>query len=151
MIAVAVTAVWFPAAQVAALPAAGGCSPTPPDAFGPFERGMPPRRAHIGTGHVLTGVVLSAFDCRPIAGATLELWQSNKAGRYTRAGSGTVVTTGSGRFRFEGPYPPSYEGRPAHIHLRVSARSHETLLTRYVPARGARRGNIRLVLVPEPL
>jgi protocatechuate 3,4-dioxygenase beta subunit len=139
------------AAPVVGAPAAPRCQPTRQDAAGPFERASPPRRGRIGTGHVLTGVVLSALDCRPIRGATVELWQSNAAGRYTRAGSGTVVTTRSGRFRFEGPYPPSYEGRQPHIHLRVSVPSHETLLTRYVPTRGARRGNIRLVLVPEPL
>jgi protocatechuate 3,4-dioxygenase beta subunit len=147
----AVAAFCIAAAPVGGAPAAPRCEPTRQDAFGPFERGSPPRRARIGTGHVLTGVVLSAHDCRPIAGATVELWQANKAGRYTRAGSGTVVTTRAGRFRFEGPYPPSYEGRPPHIHLRVSAPSHETLLARYVPPRGSRRGSVRLVLVPEPL
>ena len=93
--------------------------------------------------------MLSELDCRPIAGAIVELWQSNKNGRYTRAGSATVVTNRSGRFRFQGPYPPSYEGRPPHIHLRVNARLHETLLARYEPARGARRGEIRLVLRVE--
>lgn len=147
----AVAATCVAALPVAGAPAAPRCEPTRQDGAGPFDRTEPPRRARIGRGHVLTGLVLSAPNCRPIRGATVELWQSNKAGRYTRAGSGTVVTNRSGRFRFEGPYPPSYEGRPPHIHLRVSAPGHETLLTRYVPARGARSGSVRLVLVPEPL
>ena len=149
-IVAAVAGLCVPAFQVGEAPAGRGCSPTPPDGFGPFGRGLPPRRAQIGTGHVLTGVVLSALNCRPLAGATVELWQANRNGRYTRAGSATVVTTRAGRFRFEGPYPPSYEGRTPHIHLRVNARGHETLLTRYEP-RGARRGNLRLVLLPEAL
>ena len=38
---------------------AQACKPTPEDAFGPFGRVSPPLRAKIGTGHVLTGVVLS--------------------------------------------------------------------------------------------
>lgn len=147
----AVAALCVPAVTVAGEPAAGGCQATPSDGSGPFGRGLPPRRAKIGTGHVLTGVVLSVLDCRPIAGATVELWQSNKKGVYTLAGSATVVTNRSGRFRFEGPYPASYEGRPAHIHLRVQARLHQPLLTRYEPARGARRGSLRLVLSPEPV
>ena len=150
-VVVALGALCVPAVPSAGSPAGGRCSPTPPDAFGPFGRGLPPRRAQIGTGHVLTGVVLSALDCRPLAGATVEFWQASKNGRYTRAGSGAVVTDRSGRFRFQGPYPPSYEGRPPHIHLRVNARLHETLVTRYEPARGARRGNVRLVLVPDAL
>jgi protocatechuate 3,4-dioxygenase beta subunit len=134
-----------------ALPRANECAPTISDAAGPFGRGAPPLRAKIGSGHVLTGVVLSALDCRPLVGARVELWQSNARGRYTRATSATVVTDRAGRFRFEGPYPSSYEGREPHIHLRVSARLHEPLLSRYVPARGARRGTVRLVLELEQL
>jgi protocatechuate 3,4-dioxygenase beta subunit len=134
------------AAATTASPAAT-CAPTPADGFGPFGRGQPPLRAKIGTGFVLTGVVLSALDCRPLAGATVELWQAGKQGRYTRSGSATVRTGRNGRFRFEGPFPTEY-GRPAHIHLRVSARSHEQLLTRFEPVEGTRRGSIRLVLQP---
>jgi protocatechuate 3,4-dioxygenase beta subunit len=124
------------------------CKPTPEDAFGPFSRISPPLRAKIGTGHVLTGVVLSVLDCKPIRGARVEFMQANKRGVYTRAGSGSVLTNAAGRFRFEGPRPVSYEGRPAHIHIRVVARFHEMLLTRYEP-RGARRGAVRLVLRPQ--
>jgi protocatechuate 3,4-dioxygenase beta subunit len=124
------------------------CRPTPEDAFGPFGRVTPPLRAKIGNGHVLTGVVLSALDCKPIRGARVEFWQSNKQGVYTRSTSGSVRTNAQGRFRFEGPYPASYEGRPGHIHIRVVAKFHEVLLTRYEP-RGARRGSVRLVLRPQ--
>ena len=136
-----------PAAQ-ASSPAANACRPTPTDAFGPFGRGTPPFRSKIGSGHVLTGVVLSALDCHPLRRARVELWQANRSGQYTRAGSASVNTDRYGRFRFEGPFPPSYEGRPGHIHLRVFATNHEPLLTRYVPPRGSRRGTIRLVLRP---
>jgi protocatechuate 3,4-dioxygenase beta subunit len=139
------------AAQATAQPTAPGCSPTPEDAFGPFGRGMPPVRSSIGTGHVLTGVVLSSVSCRPLPGARVELWQSGRNGQYTRAGSATVITDRAGRFRFEGPFPPSYEGRPPHIHIRVIARGHQPLLARFVPARGERRGSIRLVLRPAEL
>ena len=120
------------------------------DGAGPFGRGAPPRRAKIGTGHVLTGFVLSV-DCRPVAGAQVHLWQANKRYEYTRAGSATVVTDRAGRFRFEGPRPVSAQGRPPHIHLRIAARDHELLLTRYVPITGARSGTIRVVLTPARL
>jgi protocatechuate 3,4-dioxygenase beta subunit len=129
--------------------AASGCPATIPDGFGPFGRGSPPVRASIGKGHVLAGVVLSSLSCKPIRGARVELWQANAKGKYVRATSGTVLTDRSGRFRFEGPYPTGYEGAPPHIHLRVVASGHEVLLTRYVAARGARRGSVRLVLVPQ--
>lgn len=134
----------------ASIPAAQRCAPTLSDGAGPFGRGAPPRRASIGKGHVLTGIVLSV-DCRPLAAARVHLWQSNRLGRYTRAGSATVVTDRAGRFRFEGPRPVSYEGREPHIHLRVLAPNHEVLVTRYVPAAAAKRGSVRLVLAPERL
>jgi protocatechuate 3,4-dioxygenase beta subunit len=128
---------------------AAGCPATIPDGFGPFGRGSPPARASIGKGHVLTGVVLSSLGCKPIRGARVELWQANAKGKYVRASSGTVLTDRGGRFRFEGPYPTAYEGAPPHIHLRVVASGHEVLLSRYVPARRARSGSVRLVLVPQ--
>jgi protocatechuate 3,4-dioxygenase beta subunit len=135
---------------VTAAPAAPGCPPTLDDGAGPFGRGAPPRRSKIGSGHVLTGAVLSSVDCRPLAGARIHLWQANRRGEYVRAGSATVVTDKAGRFRFEGPKPVSYEGRPPHIHLRVVAAEHELLFARYVPSSSrATRGFIRLVLVPQ--
>ena len=98
---------------------------------------------------VLTGVVLSSVDCKPLAGARIHLWQANRRGEYVRSGSATVVTDKAGRFRFEGPPPVSYEGRPPHIHLRVVAAEHELLFTRYVKRAKATRGFMRLVLVPQ--
>jgi protocatechuate 3,4-dioxygenase beta subunit len=146
----AVVVAWALVAATTA-PAAPGCQATLPDGFGPFGRGSPPVRSSIGKGHVLTGVVLSALDCKPIRGARVELWQANAKGRYVRATSGTVLVDRSGRFSFEGPYPTSYNGGAPHIHLRVVAPAHEVLLSRYEPVRGARRGTVRLVLVPHAL
>ena len=97
------------------------CAATVSDGFGPFGRGSPPVRASIGKGHVLSGVILSALSCKPIRGARVELWQSNAKGRYVRATSATVLADRSGRFRFEGPYPASYDGGSPHIHMRVVA------------------------------
>jgi len=136
---------------VASAPAAPGCPPTLSDGAGPFGRGAPPRRNKIGSGHVLTGVVLSSVDCRPLAGARVHLWQANRRGEYVRAGSATVVTDRTGRFRFEGPRPVSYEGRPPHIHLHIVATNHELLFARYVSRSGATRGFMRLVLLPQRL
>jgi protocatechuate 3,4-dioxygenase beta subunit len=106
-------------------------------------------RAKIGTGHVLTGVVLSPA-CTPIPRARVSFWQSNAKGVYTAAGRGAVLTDKSGRFRFEGPMPVAYDGRPGHIHIKVQARDYETLYTEYEP-HGAPAGSVRLVLVPAAL
>lgn len=130
---------------------AAACAATPQDSFGPFGRGMPPLRVSIGHGHVLTGTILSAAGCHPIAGARVELWQEDRNGDYTRATSATVVTDRNGRFRFEGPLPPGGDGFPPHIHIRVLAPGFKPLLTRYEIAGGSRRGSVELVLAPEAL
>ena len=131
--------------------AAASCSATPNDGFGPFGRGLPPIRARTGTGHVLTGIVLSAVDCKPVRGAQVQFWQSNAKGVYTKKLSATVISGRDGRFRYESPKPASYEGRPPHIHIRVIAKGFEMLLSRVEPAKGAKRTSVRLVLVPAAL
>jgi protocatechuate 3,4-dioxygenase beta subunit len=136
------------AATVGAVSDQTRCIATPNDGGGP-DRGTPPLRAKIGTGHVLTGVVLST-SCAPIVGAQVSFWQSNAKGVYTAAGRGAVRTSQSGRFRFEGPRPTGYDGRSAHIHIKVEAPDFEPLYTEYEP-RGAKRGNVRLVLMPSAL
>lgn len=128
-------------------PAATRCQPTKGDSAGPFQQiTTVPRRAKIGTGHVLQGRVLRAPDCAPVANALVVLWQAGPNG-YTRRGQGSVVTDRAGRFRFEGPVPASY-GREPHIHIVVSHPAYRELLTRYVVRRGATTGRIRLVLAP---
>jgi len=124
------------------------CSPTA--GFGGGPNRSPPMRAKIGTGHVLTGVVLSP-TCAPVAGAIVSFWQSNRKGVYTTSGSGAVKTTKAGRFRFEGPRPTPYDGMPAHIHIKVEAAGFEVLFTEYLPPPGSKRGSVRLVLLPSDL
>jgi protocatechuate 3,4-dioxygenase beta subunit len=134
-----------------ALPAAGGraqtaCRPTQGDTPGPFQRLDAPRRAKIGTGHVLQGRILRAGDCTPVRGAVVFLWQAGPNG-YGPRGRGSVVTDRLGRFRFEGPVPTNY-GRGPHIHIAVIHPAFEELLTRYSVRRGTKTGRIRIVLTP---
>ena len=89
---------------------AARCQPTVSDTPGPFQQGgvNAPRRAKIGTGHILQGRVL-APDCSPVARALVVLWQAGPNG-YRPKGRGSVLTDRAGRFRFEGPVPASYGG-----------------------------------------
>ena len=151
LLVVLVAAAGILASAGSGAPAGAACRPTVGDGFGPFGRGLPPVRAKTGTGHVLTGVILSALDCKPLRGAQVQFWQANRKGIYTRALSATVITNRAGQYRYESPRPPGYEGREGHIHLRVIAKGHETLVSRFVPATGARRSTLRLVLVPQSL
>jgi protocatechuate 3,4-dioxygenase beta subunit len=125
------------------------CEPTIGDVAGPFQRLDAPRRAKIGTGHVLRGRVLRATDCAPVARALVILWQAGPNGYvYRPRGRGSVLTDRAGRFRFEGPVPASSGVRPPHIHIAVIHPDYEELLTRFVVRRGATTGRIRVVLTP---
>jgi protocatechuate 3,4-dioxygenase, beta subunit len=88
-------------------------------------------------------------DARPVAGALLELWQANAAGRYRHAsdnhpapidpnfsGAGRAITDGDGRYVFTTVKPGAYPWRnhhnawrPAHIHFSLFG---TTFLTRLV-------------------
>lgn len=127
---------------------AAACAPTLSDGGGPWSTTgiAAPRRAKIGTGHVLNGRVLRAGDCASVRGALVVYWQAGPNG-YTSRGRGSVRTDRLGRFRFEGPVPASY-GREPHIHIAVIHPDYEELLTRYVVRPGERSGRIKIVLTP---
>lgn len=128
--------------------AAGSCKPTEPDELGPFYKPGAPVRASVGKGYVLAGTVRSAKDCAPIEGAAIELWLAGPDGGYGDAYRATVIADGKGAYRFESHVPPPYYGRPPHIHLRVSARGFDPLVTQQYPEAGRRKGTFDVVLVP---
>jgi protocatechuate 3,4-dioxygenase beta subunit len=87
-------------------------------------------------------------DARPVAGALVELWQANAAGRYRHAvddhpapvdpnftGAGRTITDAEGRYSFTTIKPGAYPWRnhhnawrPAHIHFSIFGSSFETRL-----------------------
>jgi protocatechuate 3,4-dioxygenase, beta subunit len=103
---------------------------------------------------VVSGRLLDE-DARPIAGALVELWQANAAGRYRHGrdthpapidpnftGAGRTVTETDGRYRFTTIKPGAYPWRnhdnawrPAHIHFSVfGSNFRERLVTQmYFP------------------
>jgi protocatechuate 3,4-dioxygenase beta subunit len=135
-------------AALSAVGAPSTCKPTANDAAGPFSQTgiAAPRRAKIGSGHILRARVVRAGDCRPVVGALVVLWQAGPNG-YARRGRGSVRTDRQGRFTFQGPVPTSY-GRQPHIHIAVIHPQFEELLTRHVVPRGAASGRKTIVLTP---
>jgi len=122
------------------------CRVTPRDALGPFYVKGAPAQADLcasgsGGGQKLTvsGRVLSAPDCTPLAGARVEVWQADSRGDYTQVGAkqddagcllrASLKTGADGRYTFRTVLPGEYPGRPRHIHYRVSAKGHATLVT----------------------
>jgi protocatechuate 3,4-dioxygenase beta subunit len=133
---------------------------TPRDALGPFYKAKAPATAELcasGSGGkerlIVTGRVLGMPECRPLAGALVEVWQADQRGDYSQVGAGpddpgcllraSIATDAEGRYRYTTILPGEYPGRPRHIHYRVSHKGHATLVTQLYFARER--------AIPEPL
>lgn len=133
-----------------AAPAAGAdCPPTRPDMLGPFYEAGAPERDRTGQGLVVQGVVRSVAGCAPLAGARIEWWSAGPRGEYDAAHRATQLSGADGAYRYETDPPPAYGGRPPHLHVRVSAPAHRTLVTQVYPRPGQREIAFDLVLARQ--
>jgi protocatechuate 3,4-dioxygenase beta subunit len=95
---------------------------------------------------VVTGRVLGMPDCKPLAGALVEVWQADARGDYSQVGAkqddagcllrASLRTDAEGRYAFTTILPGEYPGRPRHVHYRVSHAGYTTLVTQLYFARG---------------
>ena len=122
------------------------CTPdtsgTPAQTAGPFYTPGTPRRSNLrepgttGDPLVFEGLVLTP-DCRPAAGAVVDVWHCDEHGRYDNEGfryRGHQLTDAAGAFRFETIRPPRYTGRTPHIHVRAQGEGTRLLTTQvYFP------------------
>jgi protocatechuate 3,4-dioxygenase beta subunit len=124
------------AAATAAQPSA--CAPSQPDMLGPFYKPDAPERSVTGQGLVVTGAVRSSKGCAPIPRAQIEWWSADGRGEYRDELRATQRTGADGAFRYETVSPGRYPGRPPHLHVKVSAPGHRTLVTQVYPRDGQR-------------
>ena len=132
------------AADPGALPA---CVARPQQTAGPFFVDDALDRSDVrsdpASGEVVPGAALrltfrvsrlAGSDCAPLAGARVDIWQCDAAGRYSDVrgwGSssgqkflrGFQTTDASGMASFTTIYPGAYEGRAVHVHFKIRARS----------------------------
>lgn len=119
------------------------CTPgTRSQTEGPFYTPRTPRRDDLrepganARTLVLEGLVVTP-DCRPVAGAVIDIWHCDDKGRYDNAGfryRGHQFTDGAGAFRFTTIRPPRYPGRTPHIHVKVQGETTRLLTTQlYFP------------------
>ena len=109
---------------------------------GPFYTPTTPHRANLqesdssGQPLVLEGLVLRP-DCRPIAGAVVDIWHCDEHGRYDNVGfryRGHQFTDTAGAFCFKTIRPGHYPGRTPHIHVKVQGEATRLLTTQlYFP------------------
>lgn len=122
------------------------CRPTPRDALGPFYKADAPKTAELcavpGKGAqrlTVSGRITAMPDCRPLAGARVEVWQADAQGDYTMVGGArddprcllraTLISDREGRYQYTTILPGDYPGRPRHIHYRVTHADHAELVT----------------------
>jgi protocatechuate 3,4-dioxygenase beta subunit len=83
---------------------------------------------HPGTPLVLQLAVVDASTCKPIKGATVDIWHADAAGNYSGFGAGSRSRTfmrgiqrtdARGIATFRTVYPGWYQGRTVHIHVKV--------------------------------
>ena len=95
---------------------------------------------------VVRGRVVKGPECTPLAGAVVDVWQANSKGRYDNDDlknqpkaddfrlRGKVRCDDEGLFKFLTIMPGQYKigpkrWRPAHLHVKVSAKGYDTLTT----------------------
>jgi protocatechuate 3,4-dioxygenase beta subunit len=86
------------------------------------------REGHPGTLLTLRLTVLNASTCKPIKGASVDIWHADAAGNYSGFGAGAgsrtflrgiQKTDRHGLAVFTTIYPGWYQGRAVHIHIKV--------------------------------
>jgi protocatechuate 3,4-dioxygenase beta subunit len=120
----------------------GDCVETEANIEGPFYKAGAPSRMVLvtedmpGTRLTVSGRVLAADGCTPLAGATLDVWQADDAGAYDNDGfqlRGVLETAADGTYEVFTIVPGRYLNgdryRPAHIHVKASAAEHQLLTT----------------------
>ncbi len=127
-------------------------------------------REGVATGEIVLveGRVLDR-DGAPIAGAVVDIWQANAAGRYAHErdpnpapvdpdfqGWAIMTTDASGRYGFKSVRPGAYPAeddwrRPPHIHFKVSRRGYREITTQMYFENEPLNDIDRLLLeTPEP-
>lgn len=97
----------------------------------------------IGEGLLMSGQVLSAKDCKPLANVRVLHWQAGESGRYEDHLYAWRYTDAEGRFSFETEWPNL---NPPHVHFLVEAPQHRTLATQWISRETVTEGYIELVV-----
>jgi len=118
------------------------CEPTLDDGVSPSYKPDAPERTVVGQGHVITGVLLSSVDCKPIANAKLEFWPEEAGLGHPDSSRATFFTDQNGQYRFGC-------NMPEHIHMRISAPGYRTIGVNSYHPDGQAEGIFDIVLEPE--
>jgi len=116
--------------------------PTRDDGLSPSYKPDAPVRSIVGTGHVLTGSIVSSVDGAPIVGAKVELWPEYADRGHVDSARATVFTDASGLYRF-------VCDPPEHIHMRITADGYVGIAQNSYHPDGRSEGTFDIVLRPQ--
>jgi protocatechuate 3,4-dioxygenase beta subunit len=114
------------------------CVLTPELTAGPYYIPKEKLRRNITDGHpgttlILQLAVVDASTCKPIKGASVDIWHADAAGNYSGFGAGSgsrtfmrgiQKTDARGIATFRTVYPGWYPDRSVHIHVKVHVRGN---------------------------
>src|SRR5262245_33078666 len=114
------------------------CVLTPEQTEGPYYIANEKLRRNItdgrpGTPLTLRLTVVDARTCKPIKGATVDIWHCDASGIYSGFGAGRASrtfmrgvqrTNADGVATFKTVYPGWYQGRAVHVHVKVHVRGN---------------------------
>lgn len=125
----------------------GGCAVSPTETIGPFPSLADFVRSDIREGRPGTPVTLiitvvnASSACSAVAGAVVDVWQTDAAGHYSQYAQGGYdgrgdtflrglqTTDAGGRATFTTVYPGWYSGRATHIHVEVTVNGRSVKVT----------------------
>jgi protocatechuate 3,4-dioxygenase beta subunit len=128
---------------------ATACPPTDADMLGPFYVAGAPELRRTGEGLAVRGVARSTRECTALPGAKIEWWSANATGEYDALHRATQITARDGRFRYTTDMPAKYPGPPVHLHVKVSAPGHKTLVAQVYPKPSQKEVALDFVLLAD--
>ena len=131
------------------------CTVSPRETKGPFPTKTPSQMVQANIKSDRTGIALlmklsivdKTNDCKPLAGANVDIWHCDKDGNYSEYGNhpmqrtdltsahflrGRQATDANGNVSFLSIYPGWYHGRAPHIHLEIFDKAGRSLLVTQV-------------------
>ncbi len=100
----------------------------------------------IGRGLIVSGRILSAGDCKPIANAKISHWQAGENGQYQDRLRAYLFSDKKGRYRFHTEWPAAIV---PHIHFIVSNNGYRTVGTQWVGNERLKEIKFDIVLQPK--
>jgi len=122
------------------------CIPTAHRTTGTHYKPVTEAKLDVSKGVIVSGKVLVAPDCTPLANARVAHWQAGEDGTYQDRLRAYLLTDMEGHYQFETEWPNL---SPPHIHFIVSKENFKTLETQWIGGQRIDKIEFDMVLEKE--